>query len=110
MAKELKDAFFTEVFNFIEEYKNNITNIIEKITMLDFLNSGAIVAYSQGYTKPIITESDISYFTAKELRHPIIEIINNDTIYSPHNISIGKDKKGILLYGINSSGKSTLMK
>jgi len=110
LAKEIKEAFYIEVSSFITFNKDVITCIIEKITMLDFLNSGAMTAHINGYTKPTIVESDISYFDAKELRHPIVELINDDTSYQPHNISIGKDKKGILLYGINSSGKSTLMK
>ena len=39
-----------------------------------------------------------------------VEVLCNDTHYHPHDIAIGQDRKGILLYGINSSGKSTLMK
>ena len=46
------------------------------------------------------------------MRHPIVEKLSTDTTYIPHNIELGyeTDQNGILLYGINSSGKSTLMK
>jgi ABC-type Mn2+/Zn2+ transport system ATPase subunit len=38
--------------------------------------------------------------------------ISKKTTYVPHNIELGTstEQNGILLYGINSSGKSTLMK
>ena len=115
LAEEIKEAFYKEVNIIIDSYKDIIINASNIIKMLDFLNSGASVAYTNGYNKPTIIEEDISYFEATELRHPIVEIINTDTAYHPHNISLGKNKNdsnynGILLYGINSSGKSTLMK
>lgn len=110
LAKEIKEAFYTEVSNIITMYKDAIYNINRTITNLDFLNSGAYCAYINGYAKPEIVLADNSYFDAIQLRHPIVELISTDTVYHPHDITIGKDKKGILLYGINSSGKSTLMK
>ena len=110
LAAELKIAFYIEVTNLITKYREKITDIIKIIENIDFLNSGAICAYNNGYHKPTIIEKDNSYFKATKLRHPIIESISDNTTYQPHDISIGLDKVGILLYGINSSGKSTLMK
>lgn len=110
LAKEIKEAFYTEVLNIVTQYREPIDVINRTISTLDFLNSGAYSAYINGYTKPEIVLAENSYFDAKQLRHPIVELISTDTVYHPHDISIGKDKKGILLYGINSSGKSTLMK
>ena len=114
LANEIKDAFYKEVNIIIENYKNTIIDASNIIKVLDFLNSGATSAFNNGYSKPIIIEEKISYFDAKELRHPIVEVINTDTAYHPHNISLGNNSRiinnGILLYGINSSGKSTLMK
>jgi DNA mismatch repair protein MutS len=122
MANDIKVEFYN-MMNLI--YSDNIETFnynIEKVSYFDFLFSGAITATKYGYCKPKIKSIDYksidntsnetlnSYFDAKELRHPIVEIINQDTSYKPHNISIGKDSTGILLYGINSSGKSTLMK
>jgi len=110
LATELKIAFYNEITLFISKYKEDINKIIGIVETLDFLNSGAIVAFNNGYTKPNIVEKENSYFTAKKLRHPIVETISNNTTYHPYDISIGVDTTGILLYGINSSGKSTLMK
>ena len=57
-----------------------------------------------------IIDNEFSYFKTEELRHPIVEVINQDVEYHPHTLELGTNLKGILLYGINSSGKSTLMK
>lgn len=111
MAKKLKEYFKNDMLNILNEYGEIIHSWSKKIGYIDFINSGAICAIKNHYCKPIIDEKNKSYFIAKELRHPIIEKINTDTTYVPHSISLGcEDQDGILLYGINSSGKSTLMK
>jgi DNA mismatch repair protein MutS len=82
------------------------------IGYIDFMNSGAICVIKNKYTKPVIKENNenISFFTATSLRHPIIERII-DYEYVPHDFNIGTpDLKGMLIFGINSSGKSSLMK
>jgi DNA mismatch repair protein MutS len=111
-ATQIKEAFYNEVNIIVDKYKDILINTSDIIKNLDFLNSGAKCAYNLGYCKPIIEYNKDSYFSATELRHPIVEVINSDTAYHPHNISLGHEdtNKGILLYGINSSGKSTLMK
>ena len=82
------------------------------ISYIDFINSGAKCAVMNKYTKPIIEDHQNSFFNAVDMRHPIIENINKEFKYIPHSIALGgnNDLDGILLYGINSSGKSTLMK
>jgi len=84
-----------------------------EIGYLDFINSGASASIKNKYVKPEIKEENsVSYFTALKLRHPIVEVINKEFNYVPHDIGLGgpNESDGILLYGINSSGKSTLMK
>ena len=94
-----------------DTFSDSLYYTANKIAYLDFVFSGAITAKKLGYCKPKIENNyNHSYFDAKNLRHPIVERINEDFEYKPHNISLGKDNIGILLYGINSSGKSTLMK
>lgn len=105
----------------LEYYKNNkfVMNKISKfIAELDFLNSGAIVANKYYYCKPSIlsNENIPSYLVAKSLRHAIIERLIKETEYIPNDIEIGnlpdieEKKNGILLYGLNSSGKTSCMK
>jgi DNA mismatch repair protein MutS len=110
LANKLKEVFYEEMEKVSSKYSKYFNYWSKKIAYLDFLNSGAICSKNHGYFRPSLVESDKSFFTAKDIRHPIVEIINTDYEYNPHNISLGKDINGILLYGINSSGKSTLMK
>lgn len=110
LAKELKEAFYTEIVIIIESYRDLFISVSNTIKQLDFLNSGAHCAYMNGYCKPIIEYNTNSFFEASNLRHPIVEIINTDVAYHPHNISLGRECIGMLIHGINAAGKSTLMK
>ena len=56
----------------------------------------------------IIDKGNKSYFVSKDLRHPLVEKIKTDVIYVPNDVSLTED--GILLFGTNACGKSTLMK
>jgi DNA mismatch repair protein MutS len=85
--------------------------INEIVTNIDYYVSIAKVARLYNYVKPIIKNKKNSngYLSAKEIRHPIVErIIEHE--YVPHNIELGLDLKGMLIYGLNSAGKSVLMK
>jgi DNA mismatch repair protein MutS len=112
MNKKLKELFKVDMNSLLESYGAVLNLWSKKISYIDFINSGALCAQSNHYSRPIINIKQASYFKAKEMRHPIIEKIHNDTNYIPHDIELGFETKqnGILLYGINSSGKSTLMK
>ena len=90
---------------------NNIfmNDIVTNLSFIDFINGGSNLAIFNNYCKPEIIDYEKSFLDTKNLRHPIIEQIS-DYAYVPHNICLGKDLNGILLYGVNSSGKSSLMK
>lgn len=109
-AQLQKTVFYQKIDEIIYKFNNSLKKSSLFISFVDFINSGSLVSIKNGYSKPQIEHTDESFIDAENIRHPIVEYINNDTIYQPHNIKIGKDLKGMLLYGINSSGKSTLMK
>jgi DNA mismatch repair protein MutS len=93
------------------KYKNTLQKITDFISYIDFVSCMAKVSHDNVFIKPIIDEDvDYSYMTADDLIHPIIAKINNNVKYIGNDISIGKDQKGILLYGVNAVGKSSLMK
>jgi len=90
---------------------------IEHIGTLDVAISNAKCASLYRYTRPELEEkNDKPFFDARGLRHPIIESREENGIYIPNDVTLGcvnKDEeeiRGVLLYGINSSGKSSLMK
>jgi DNA mismatch repair protein MutS len=112
MAKLIKEKFKLELIYISDNFNKIISYWGKKIGFMDFINSGAITAIKQHYIKPIIKFTNGSYFNSIKMRHPIIEYISKDYEYKPHSLSLGGENEltGILLYGINSSGKSTLMK
>jgi len=99
---------FLEIF--IDKNKNNLDLIITSLIDLDITTCNARNAIDFCYYKPIITNdnNDTSYLNAENVRHPIIERISNETEYIGNDISLYQN--GILLYGINASGKSSFMK
>ncbi len=102
-----------EYLNFLSKFlidnKNNLEIIIDELRELDITNCNAKNAFDYCYYKPnIITDAPNSFIKAENLRHPIIERISNDIEYVGNDISLNQN--GILLYGINASGKSSFMK
>ena len=92
-----------------DKYQDNVRDISSLIGELDAVVSGIKSIYKNGYTYPNVS-NDSSWVSIKGMRHPIIETLKQDTTYIPHNIELTKDTPGRLIFGINSSGKSSLMK
>jgi DNA mismatch repair protein MutS len=115
LYENIKTSVFDEYIKRLEVYQEKygfmFRKIVEFVGLIDFLQSSALVAKLYNYTKPEIIKKDKGYIKCKQLRHPIIERINIDTSYVPHDIEIGtNDLDGMLIFGVNSSGKSALMK
>lgn len=72
------------------------------------------ICKERGYVRPTILDSQgFSGFQAEGLRHPLLESVQSRVEYVKHNVSLGfqgTDDIGWLLYGMNASGKSSLMK
>lgn len=111
LIKLVEKVYQVELKNMIEKYEKLFDKVISFITYLDYVVSNAITANKFAYTKPQIIDSKTkeSYLKAKNMRHPIVERLI-DYEYVPHSIELGNELKGILIYGLNSSGKSVLMK
>jgi DNA mismatch repair protein MutS len=94
--------------------KNELKEIVEWVSRIDFIYSNLKTAQNYKYVCPTIIENETkssSFVEFTEMRHPIIERLVKDTqMYITHNISLGKEKDGILLFGLNSAGKSSMMK
>ena len=73
------------------------------------------VATDSGYVKPTILHSASTTATSavaiEGLRHPLLEAQDRRIPYVQHSVSLGAEQgQGWLLYGLNASGKSTLMR
>lgn len=114
MTELMKTYYLKDLDNIYNDYNVLFSQTSKIIAQLDFLSSGAIVASKYNYCKPILHDNNNSFINCSGLRHPIIEQLIEDIEYVPHDINLGITKNnnlnGMLVYGLNSSGKSVLMK
>jgi DNA mismatch repair protein MutS len=101
--------------DFLKTIKQSVSQplvcLVSLLAEMDISITHAKNALDYSYTRPILdTSKSKSYVQASKLRHPIIERIQTQISYVPNDIELGLDKDGWLLYGINASGKSSLMK
>jgi DNA mismatch repair protein MutS len=109
----VEEKYLQEIEKIFLEYNNYFKKIINFIGYLDFICCNAKNADENYYNEPQICNEneDYSFIKATKIRHPLIEKLQTDTAYISNDIEIGtKNNKGILLYGMNSAGKSSLMK
>ena len=109
----LNDTYKTWLEETNQTYNLLLNSLSDFIGEIDLLQSCAFVAIRQGYTKPELDldPTENSYLDAKNLRHPIIEFVNQNEPYVPNDILIGKENiNGYLLFGVNACGKSSHMK
>ena len=115
IQKKLREKYVEILINIDEKYKELFLKICRFISIVDVSKSGAKCALIYNYSKPNIEDkyNSESYFSAKDIRHPIIEVINQEFNYVKNDIELLKgidEKSSMLLYGLNSSGKSSLIK
>ena len=85
--------------------------VINYVTALDLATTKAHIATKFNYCCPDIdSDADKAFIDAKELRHVLIEHLQTNEIYVPNDVCLGREKDGILLFGTNSVGKSSLIK
>ena len=70
------------------------------------------VAADMGYVRPtIVADATSSSVEIEGLRHPLLEAQDRKIPYVQHTVNLGLEgQQGWLLYGLNASGKSSLMR
>jgi DNA mismatch repair protein MutS len=108
-----KEEYLKLLTYFYNKYTNILCDVTKFIALIDVIKCSFLCAQKYQYHKPEIKDkyNGKSYFESKSIRHPIIEIINEHIDYVKNDISlIYENINGILLYGVNGSGKSSLSK
>lgn len=115
-----QDALFENKMRlFMNEFNDKISNIIECISTVDVIIGNAELAKERKYVCPKINLIDTkpkAYVQAHSMRHPLIEVIQTQEVYIANDIVLGikEDESnltdGILLFGTNAVGKSSLIK
>ncbi len=129
-----RERFIQIQRTFERRYALLFERMIAYVADLDVAVASAKAAQQYNFARPTIVEvrEDENFLQLMALRHPLIEIQERQGIYVPNDIVMGNrtymdlpypetvmldpavhdghDINGVLLYGINSSGKSSLMK
>lgn len=90
----------------VETHGKAIRALCAKVAALDCVMSKAICANLHNLVRPTTVPAvDSAFFTAEQLRHPLIKD------YVPNDCALDtRTAGGMLLYGLNGSGKSCLSK
>ncbi len=112
IAPAVSKAYFDLLEKWGSKYGDMFIKISNAIAEIDFAINSAKIAKEFNYIEPEIDETaERSFLCVESLRHPIIEKIVNKTNYVSNNFEIGVDKHyGTILYGVNMSGKSSLLR
>ena len=130
----VKDRFIQLQGIFERRYSLLFDRVISYVADLDVGVSSSKIAQLYKHSRPMVVDvaEDENFMQIMQLRHPLIEIQERGGIYIPNDIVMGNRDymdlphpktvmldvgvhdghpiNGVLLYGINSSGKSSLMK
>jgi DNA mismatch repair protein MutS len=109
LLKLVHTNYVNKLKELYENYNDLFVNICDFIIKLDYITSNAITAKLYNYIKPQLKNNDTNFIRCKQVRHPIVERII-DYEYVPHDINLDFTLNGMLIYGLNSSGKSVMMK
>ena len=110
----LNDKIKLNYLQKISEYyiKHNVIfgKLKEFIEILDVVCSNYHCSQHYNYSCPKIVNGNgnSSFFNCTGIRHPIVESLGISFIQN--DIVLDNDSLGVLLYGINSAGKSTLLR
>jgi DNA mismatch repair protein MutS len=109
MTAEIGRAFAHFLHEFETSALDSLVSLSNYIARLDTLQCKAYIAYTYGYTRPQI-KHDQAYVSAKGLRHCLIEQIQQTELYVANDVCLDRGTAGILLYGTNAVGKTSLIR
>lgn len=91
-----------------KQYNTLFYTLANVVAYIDYLKSNAKTALRYNYVRPVIQDNNNSFVCVKDMRHPIVERLSGDVEYVPHSLEL--NSSGLLVYGLNGGGKSTIMK
>lgn len=112
--EEICKVYQSIITNFENTLLISLEHLIIYIGKLDVLHCKVYISKEYNYCKPIINSTNTkSFVSADQLRHCLIEHIQQNELYVPNTLSLGhadKNVDGILLYGTNAVGKTSMIR
>ena len=112
----ISKVYLQELSLLVIHHFESLECLCEYIAKLDMAVCKTYIAKTYNYCKPEIDEkAEKSYIDATDLRHCLIEHIQQNELYVTNDICIGNEKNkkninGVLLYGTNAVGKTSLIR
>jgi DNA mismatch repair protein MutS len=105
------DVYLQVLQKLEEEYFETLENLANYVAKLDVLQCKAYVAKEYNYCRPVIVGgAEKSFVDASDLRHCLIEHLQQNELYVTNDVALGQATNGILLYGTNAVGKTSLIR
>ncbi len=117
--KQLEDAVKTIYSQLIQDWTVRFgalqSQLVDLVAEIDFHRALAIASVKYGWVRPKVKKAGYGFLRATGLRHPLVEVLNEDTPFVANDVHLGGDvddepPMGVLLYGANSAGKTTILK
>jgi DNA mismatch repair protein MutS len=120
--KSTQDAVFRTIIDTMntDDTYGILARCSAYVAQLDVILCKAHVSNTYHYVRPTLAKADLSYVRAYGMRHVLIEHIQTQEIYVTNDVGLGKSSEtvdegddfplGILLYGTNAVGKTSLIR
>jgi len=110
--ERMNHAISAAYLNFLSQLEqhwfSHLENMAKYVANIDVLQCKTYNARFYNYCRPAIISAEASCVNARDLRHCLIEHIQKNEIYVANDLDIGTS--GILLYGTNAVGKTSLIR
>lgn len=114
MCQLIGEVYLQIIQKLESQFFQQIENLCKYTAKLDVLQSKSYVADRYNYCCPILDATERpSFLSFKEIRHVLIEQINQNEIYVTNDLDIGGEldqKQGMLLFGTNAVGKTSFIR
>lgn len=111
LNREIAKIYSQLLLEFEDKFFDQLEDLAQMIAKIDVLHCKAYIANKYNYCKPSIDNDRAeSFVETTGLRHCLIEHINQNEIYVTNDLSFSSFNKGMLLYGTNAVGKTSLIR
>jgi DNA mismatch repair protein MutS len=109
-AQRIKESYKETTIEMYKKYHSHFQAFKDFIEVVDICMSNVKCKEKYKYTMPTVHDTDDSFIDVKGLRHPIIERVNDKLKYVTNDIHLNDCQQGVVLYALNSCGKSSLLR
>ena len=122
--KECVAQIYAGFVDKLRDWEPAFQQLIHFATTMDLLQNQCYIAVKYKLCRPIIASTNSasakSFFDARDLRHCLIERLNEDETYVANDVALGSGlasanaadggSRGMLIYGTNAVGKTSLIR